>query len=1349
MFDPLSITRYWKDLHPSNLEKIKETNGHFIDETFPPNENSLLSKNSKGEYNDRANGAYYEMMLNYLYPPSNHQWKRVRDIKKGEWKLFEGKIEFEDVKQGSLGDCYFLSAISALTKYPNLLIEKFRTTKYTDIGYYEVVLFVDGEWQIVFVDDYYPIDGDEFPFAKPNNNELWAILLEKAWAKVNGGYSNIIGGIVSEVLLALTGFPSEYIQNLSGSISPISLFEKIKQASEDGALMGCGSYPNSRGDGSQANELGIIYSHNYTLIEAKGINEDDIYLLKIRNPWGNVEWQGDWSDKSEKWTDKYKKIFHHEDKEDGIFWMSIDDYVKNYNDTSICHIFYGAKVRSYTIDCEEYFKHPLVFNLHMVKKGKMGISLLVRDRRFNRNIDVREDHPFSLLIFKYDDNRRISNFKGLRGWFQNIEINEELDEGYYLIWIYLPYEFISLGDNFKYTLSFISKEDFKSKFIAIDKEFQTIRKLLIEHYKSQNEFEIASCNQFIISCPQDIHGNTNLSPFIMYNSTGSNLEFNFDFSQTNGYTNLIPYKNQAKFTVVLPPDGYDVIIRTRTGISNLSLGYTVTPVFNSDHPQTTEEVSIENQMRFDFDDDNKEETTTIKSQYYRFIEMKKAEEIPVFDATEVDTKKENVYMTVKEIKEKYHIEYNLLCTYFLSKNSITLPDDDYWIIETSEKGTLLCQQSDNDNDIYAIVFFANSNKKYIGEWTFPMTGRGIIFDEKNNKVFEGNFEEGKAKGEGTYYYSPNEYITGTFIDNKINGVGRYHFANGNVWEGDIVNGKKNGMGVMTYKNGTQNLVEYNNDIFMGDDLIDTPAKYESNKTKSLQLKSKRGIQTCMKAEKPMIKKEAVKGISFGGDVKDEIEKAKILDEIKEKERFMFWEITTLDNIVDVRTMKLIVENSYKFLYCTTEKENDLIGGYFDGNFYYFGHFDRDKKPHGLIRKYGMSKRIIFEGQMNGELKFIDGEGTKYFDNGEVIKGYVKEGKINGKGVLSYLNGNFIVGSFIDDTLIRGSKGKMYIQNENELYNVIIGEKNEIASKEKIDYSAKIMSIISNDTLLSSKLSSEAKSLIEKYIKFLYRYYSLNSFSTPIVKLKEQDEIYIGEADNNKKNGIGVVITQTSTKNLIYIGYHIDNKRSHYGIVLSHSLCPIYIGSFYNGEYSGYGELTTPKYKYQGYFSSGVPHGYGEKTFNSIKNIKCKGIFYNSFEKYIHKIDINNNSISLLKYENGNIIGQGTITLTTAIDYIRMINQKRKQISLSRYAKYIDRVLSMEQTSNDIDILMDIRYGREGVYIGEVNIEGKKQGRGIIVNLFNDYVFEGEFQCDRKIKGVLYDNKGNVIDKYYV
>lgn len=25
-------------------------------------------------------------------------------------------------------------------------------------------------------------------------------------------------------------------------------------------------------------------------------------LLKVRNPWGKVEWLGDWSDNSDKWT---------------------------------------------------------------------------------------------------------------------------------------------------------------------------------------------------------------------------------------------------------------------------------------------------------------------------------------------------------------------------------------------------------------------------------------------------------------------------------------------------------------------------------------------------------------------------------------------------------------------------------------------------------------------------------------------------------------------------------------------------------------------------------------------------------------------------------------------------------------------------------------------------------------------------------------------------------------------------------------------------------------------------------------------------------------------------------------
>ena len=42
-------------------------------------------------------------------------------------------------------------------------------------------------------------------FNHSHEGELWVILLEKAWAKVNGGYYNIEGGLMTEALRDLTG----------------------------------------------------------------------------------------------------------------------------------------------------------------------------------------------------------------------------------------------------------------------------------------------------------------------------------------------------------------------------------------------------------------------------------------------------------------------------------------------------------------------------------------------------------------------------------------------------------------------------------------------------------------------------------------------------------------------------------------------------------------------------------------------------------------------------------------------------------------------------------------------------------------------------------------------------------------------------------------------------------------------------------------------------------------------------------------------------------------------------------------------------------------------------------------
>ena len=47
----------------------------------------------------------------------------------------------------------------------------------------------------------------KFARPSPDRKNLWAPILEKAWAKVKGNYLNSDGGLVSNGIRALTGFP--------------------------------------------------------------------------------------------------------------------------------------------------------------------------------------------------------------------------------------------------------------------------------------------------------------------------------------------------------------------------------------------------------------------------------------------------------------------------------------------------------------------------------------------------------------------------------------------------------------------------------------------------------------------------------------------------------------------------------------------------------------------------------------------------------------------------------------------------------------------------------------------------------------------------------------------------------------------------------------------------------------------------------------------------------------------------------------------------------------------------------------------------------------------------------------
>ena len=60
-------------------------------------------------------------------------------------------------------------------------------------------------------------------------------------------------------------------------------------------------------------------------------------LMCLRNPWGHTEWNGDWSDNSEKWNTRIKNLVGFEGiEDDGIFWMEFNDYLKEFSEFYAC-----------------------------------------------------------------------------------------------------------------------------------------------------------------------------------------------------------------------------------------------------------------------------------------------------------------------------------------------------------------------------------------------------------------------------------------------------------------------------------------------------------------------------------------------------------------------------------------------------------------------------------------------------------------------------------------------------------------------------------------------------------------------------------------------------------------------------------------------------------------------------------------------------------------------------------------------------------------------------------------------------------------------------------------------------
>ena len=257
------------------------------------------------------------------------KWARAEEILDSQnYKVFLEGSSADDIIQGSIGDCYFLSAIGSLCKFPKLIERLFYTKEKTKQHEYGIYIFINGLWELVLIDDYFPYAGSyfkQFAFGSSRGNELWLSLLEKAWAKINGCYAKIgCGGTPNEVFDVLTEAYSEYYSVNKNNKD--ELWEKMLDSKNKGYVMTAGTSADVYN--LPIEEMGLAPGHAYTVLDLHVINGEKV--VRLRNPWGNGEYSGDWSDSSKKWTEELKKKYGLTKKNDGDFFMGYEDYLKFY-----------------------------------------------------------------------------------------------------------------------------------------------------------------------------------------------------------------------------------------------------------------------------------------------------------------------------------------------------------------------------------------------------------------------------------------------------------------------------------------------------------------------------------------------------------------------------------------------------------------------------------------------------------------------------------------------------------------------------------------------------------------------------------------------------------------------------------------------------------------------------------------------------------------------------------------------------------------------------------------------------------------------------------------------------------
>jgi len=387
-----------------------------------------------------------------------------------------------------LAGCEIYSAFAVMSEYPQRLSKIFNNTEVSKHGIYSVNFTVAGIPIEIILDDYFPAkDPFQLLYSQSLNNELWFSLLEKAFAKLHGGYTDLENVRILEAMETLTGMP--VAQKSLKDVAEDKLWAKLIEYDKRNYIMSAGSF--KRSELNKRNRIFCVVS----VTEINGYK-----LIKLRNHFGDFYWKGDFSLNSNLWTDDIKEHIGYHDGDNTCFYMQLKEFIKEFDFLTICH--YHENWSRSILNQQSEPNHPKFFELNVEKETEAYISVHQKLSKFVEEDPSYDISPVEIIMAKnLDGNNLQSIASGERDAFlgmPTVYIHEshriKLEPGRYTIYVKVKWINNNIND---FTLNVLSSVPTKLTQIETQNGSDFLEKLYLGVGKmSKDYFNLSNDCQF-------------------------------------------------------------------------------------------------------------------------------------------------------------------------------------------------------------------------------------------------------------------------------------------------------------------------------------------------------------------------------------------------------------------------------------------------------------------------------------------------------------------------------------------------------------------------------------------------------------------------------------------------------------------------------------------------------------------------------------------------------------------------------------------------------------------------------------------------------------------------------------